>query len=69
MTMGLFIILPIFIVAVLVGVESWLWKIVLLAVVFTSWEFLGPAWIAVPVILIIGIAFKNSLSKIGGSKL
>ena len=67
--MGFFIVLPIFIIAVLLGVESWVWKIVLLAIVIASWKFLGPAWIAVPVILIIGIAFKNSFSKIGGPKL
>ena len=66
--MGLFLVLPIFVIAVLMGVQSWVWKIVLIAVVLLSWKFLGPAWIAVAVALIIGIAIKGSLEKFSGSK-
>ena len=63
------LILPILIVALFTGVESWMWRGILLAVVLVALKFLGPAWIAVAVALIIGIAIKNSLSKIGGSKI
>jgi hypothetical protein len=63
------VILPIFAVAVLTGVESWLWRIILIGVVAAAWYYWGPACIAAAVTIIIGIAFKNSFSKISGSKL
>jgi len=65
----IFIIGPVFIIAVLMGVESWLWKVVIFAITAASWYFFGPAYIAVVVLFIIGIAIKNSLSKISGSKI
>jgi len=66
--MGLFLVVPMFIIALLMGVQTWLWRIVFSALVLLAWRFLGPAWVAVPVALIIAIALKNSLYKIGGSK-
>lgn len=67
--MFLFVVLPIFLIAVFVGVESWLWKGILVAVVGGTWYFSAPVCIAVAVVLIIGIATKNSLSRISGSKI
>ena len=61
-------ILAFFIVAVLLGVQSWPWKIILFVVFAATWYFYAPASIAVAVIVVIGIAFKNSLSKITSSK-
>jgi hypothetical protein len=59
-----FFILPILAIALLTGVESWLWKGILAAAVLLSWRFLGPAWIAIAVVLIIGIGVKNSLPRV-----
>lgn len=67
--MFLFIVLPIFFVAVFAGVESWLWKAIWIAVVGCVWYLSGPASMAVAAILIIGIGFKNAFKEIGGSKL
>ncbi len=59
-----FFILPILAIALLTGVESWLWKGILAAAVLLAWQFLGPAWIAIAVVLIIGIGVKNSLPRV-----
>ncbi len=66
--MALFLVIPLFIMALLMGVESWLWRVVFAALVVVAWRFLGPAWIAVPVALILGIGLKNRLYRITGSK-
>jgi hypothetical protein len=66
--MALFLVIPLFIMALIMGVQSWLWRVVFAACALAAWRFLGPAWIAVPVILIIGIWLKNSLYRITGSK-
>jgi len=64
--MGL-LVLPIFAVFIATGVESWRWRIIFSLSVLIALKFLGPAWVAVPVALIIGIAFRNSLDNIRGS--
>lgn len=66
--MTLFLVVPLFILALVMGVQTWLWRIVFSVLVLLAWSFLGPAWIAVPVALTLGIALRNSLYKIGGSK-
>ncbi len=66
--MALFLVIPLFIMALLMGVESWLWRVVFAALVVVARRFLGPAWIAVPVALILGIGLKNRLYRITGSK-
>lgn len=66
--MALFLVIPLFIMALIMGVQSWLWRVVFAALVLVAWRFLGPAWIAVPVALILGIGLKNSLYRITGSK-
>ncbi len=58
-----FIVLPIFLVAVLTGVQSWMWKAIITAVVAVTWFLWGPVSIAVAVAFILGIAVKNSLPK------
>lgn len=65
----LLIVLPIFIVALLLGVDSWLWKGIFMAAVGCTWYFWGPLWITLAVVLTIGIAVKNSLYRITGSKI
>ena len=66
--MVLFLVIPLFIMALIMGVQTWLWRIVFAACAVVAWTFMGPAWVAVPVALIIGIALKNSLYRITGSK-
>jgi len=66
--MALFLVIPLFIMALIMGVQSWLWRIVFATFVLVAWLFLGPAWIAVPVALILGIGLKNRLYRITGSK-
>ena len=66
--MALFLVIPLFIMALLMGVQTWLWRVVFVAFVLAAWRFLGPAWVAVPVALIIGIWLKHSLYRITGSK-
>ena len=66
--MAAFLVIPLFIMALVIGVDRWLWRIVFAAAVVLAWRFLGPAWIAVPVILLIGIWLKNSLYRVTGSK-
>ncbi len=63
----LFIVLPLLIVGIFTSIDSWLWRIILLTVAVLS-IFINPfpgAPIVVPVVLIIGIAFKRSLSDSG----
>lgn len=62
--MFIFIVLPIFLVAVLTGVQSWMWKSILIAAVGITWYVWGPVSIAVAVACILGMAVKNSLSKV-----
>jgi len=66
--MALLLVIPLFIMALIMGVDSWLWRVVFAAAALVAWRFLGPAWVAVPVALILGIALKNSLYRITGSK-
>jgi len=66
--MAPFLVIPLFIMALIMGVQSWLWRAVFATVVLVAWLFLGPAWIAVPVALILGIGLKNRLYRITGSK-
>ncbi|HVH66398.1 MAG TPA: hypothetical protein VM716_00875 [Gemmatimonadales bacterium] len=66
--MALFIVVPLFIVALALGVQSWLWRILFAALALVAWRFLGPAWIAVPVFLTIGIWLRDRLYRITGSK-
>jgi len=66
--MALFLVIPLFIMALIMGVQSWLWRAVFATGVLVAWLFLGPAWIAVPVALILGIGLKNRLYRITGSK-
>lgn len=61
--MFIFIVLPIFLVAVLTGVESWLLKVSFIGAVGLAWYFWGSASVAVAVAVILGIAIKNSLPK------
>lgn len=57
------IVLPIFLVAVLTGVQSWLWKSIIIVTVGITWYLWGPVSIAIAVAFILGIAVKNSLPK------
>ena len=66
--MALVLVIPLFITALIMGVDSWVWRIVFAAVVLVAWRFLGPAWVAVPVALIIGIWLKHRLYRVTGSK-
>ncbi len=66
--MALFLVIPLFIVSLFMGVQSWLWRVVFAALVVAAWRFLGPAWVAVPVAFIIGIWLKDRLYRITGSK-
>ncbi len=66
--MALVLVIPLFIMALIMGVESWLWRAVFAAVVLVAWRFLGPAWVAVPVALILGIWLKHRLYRVTGSK-
>ncbi len=61
--MFLLIVLPIFLVAVFTGVQSWLWKSLLIVTVCATWYLWGPVSIAVAVAFTLGIAVKNSLPK------
>jgi hypothetical protein len=66
--MALVLVIPLFIISLIMGVESWLWRVVFAAAAVVAWRFLGPAWIAVPVALIIGIWLKHRLYRVSGSK-
>jgi len=57
------IVLPVFLVAVLTGVQSWLWKSLIIVIVGISWFLWGPLSIAIAVAFILGIAVKNSFPK------
>lgn len=57
------IVLPIFIIAVLTGVQSWPLKLAFIAIVGLTWYLWGTVSIAVAVAFILGIAIKNSLPK------
>jgi hypothetical protein len=46
------------------GLTSWLWRVIWTGASVAAWFFLGPAWIAVPAIAIIGIAIKNSMPRV-----
>jgi len=67
--MALVLVIPLFIMALVMGVESWFWRVVFAAVALVAWRFLGPAWIAVPVSLIIGIWLKHRLYRVTGSEI
>jgi hypothetical protein len=67
--MALFLVIPLFIIALALGVQSWLWRIAFVALAVAAWGFLGPAWIAVPAILTVGIWLRNRLYRITGSKI
>ncbi len=66
--MALVLVIPLFIMALVMGVESWVWRVVFAAVALVAWRFLGPAWIGVPVSLTIGIWLKHRLYRVTGSK-
>ncbi len=66
--MALVLVIPLFIMALIMGVETWVWRVVFAAVAVVAWRFLGPAWIAVPVSLTIGIWLKHRLYRVTGSK-
>ena len=66
--MALVLVIPLFIFALIMGVESWVWRVVFAAMALAAWRFLGPAWVAVPVALIIGIWLKHRLYRVTGSK-
>lgn len=68
MGLGLVLVIPLFIMALIMGVESWVWRGVFAALALVAWRFLGPAWVAVPVAFIIGIWFKHRLYRVTGSK-
>lgn len=57
------IVWPIFMVAVLTGVQSWPVKASIIAIVGITWYLWGPVSVAVAVAFILGIAVKNSLPK------
>ena len=67
--MALFLVIPLFIMALILGVQSWLWRVMFVGLVVAAWRFLGPAWIAVPVALTIGIWLRSRLYGITGSKM
>ena len=68
MGLGLVVVIPLFVMALIMGVESWWWRAVFAALVLVGWRFLGPAWVVVPVALIIGIWLKHRLYRVTGSK-
>jgi hypothetical protein len=63
------LVLPIFVTSLALGVDTWRWRIIFAVATLLSMRFLGPAWVAVPVTLIVGIAFKNSLDGMRGSSM
>ncbi len=44
--MALFLVIPLFIMALIMGVQSWLWRVVFAALVLLAWRFLGPPCIS-----------------------
>jgi hypothetical protein len=62
--MALIIVVPLFLVAIITGLTSWLWRAIWTGASVAAWFFLGPAWIAVPAFAIIGIAIKNSMPRV-----
>jgi hypothetical protein len=63
-----FIVYPILGVAIFTGVKSWIWRIILLVITAISF-FFSPFNIVIGVILIIGIAIKNTLSELKGDSI
>ena len=63
------LVIPIFVVSIALGVDTWRWRIILVAATGLAFWFMGPAWVAVPVTFIIGIGFKNSLDGLRGSSM
>ncbi len=57
------VVFPIFIISVFTGVQSWLWRSSLIAIVAIAWYLWGIASVAVAIAFILGIAAKNSLPK------
>ncbi|MGH7540291.1 MAG: hypothetical protein ACRELC_04775 [Gemmatimonadota bacterium] len=65
--MFLFLVLPILLVTRYVGVDSWLWRGVLLAGVAAMLAWSGVAGLVSAVAIIIIVAFKSSLHGITGT--
>ena len=63
MTMS-FVVYPVFAIAVLMGVRSILWKVILITVAVVAF-FYPPYSVVVPVAIIIGIAIVGSLRDSG----
>jgi hypothetical protein len=63
------LVVPIFVVSLALGVETWTWRIAFAIATIVAFRMMGPAWVAVPVVLIIGIGLKNSLDNLKGSSM
>lgn len=63
----LFVVLPIFLVSLFTGVDTWLWRALLFAAVAVCWLWSGVLALVLAVGLVIGIAFKSSLHAVTGS--
>lgn len=63
----LYLVLPILLITVFVGVDTWPCRVGLLGVVGLCLALSSAAALAVSVMIIIGVAFRNSLHGITGS--
>ena len=53
-----------FIVLLFTQVDTWLMRLVLAGVVVAAFFYLGPAWVAVPAVLVVGLLLKSMLPNI-----
>ena len=53
-----------FIVLLFTSVDSWLARLVLVALVVAAFFTLGAAWVAVPAVLVIGMLLRNMMPNI-----
>ena len=53
-----------FIVLLFTQVDTWFMRLVLAGVVVAAFFYLGPAWVAVPAVLVVGLLLKSMLPNI-----
>lgn len=65
--MILILVLPILVVVIFTGVETWSWRVILLSAVAVCLMWSGLAGLILSVLIIIGVAFRNTLYGVTGS--
>ncbi len=65
--MILILVLPILLVVIFTGVETWAWRVILLGAVAVCLVWSGLAGLILSVLIIIGVAFRNTLYGVTGS--